>query len=174
MRLASIICVGAALLAPMCADATAQGRKRVPKFSDHPVKEIRTGKSAPLVLETEEQRNSITYYQAVANEGANFAGHYAVVMLGCGPACSVVDFLDTRTGKIISGEFSNSGWEQTHDAFRDVEFRRGSRLIVFAGRIDHKNPVGWHFYLFDNGKLKKLHTIVTKGDFRKPLSDWMK
>ena len=55
-----------------------------------------------------------------------------------------------------------------------MEFRRGSRLIVLAGQIDLKGPIGWHFYLFDNGKMKRLHTIVTKGDFRTPLQDWMK
>lgn len=166
--------LSAGLLAAQCLDAGAQGRKRVPRFSDYPVKEIRTGRSAQPILETDEQRNASTYYQAVADEGANFAGHYAVVILGCGSACSMVDYLDTRTGKIISGKFSNSGWRQYHDAFRDIEFRRSSRLIVFAGSIDDKQPVGWHFYLFDHGKLKRLDTIVTNGDFRKPLVEWMK
>ena len=83
-------------------------------------------------------------------------------------------FLDARTGKIISGSFTNSGWKQRHDAFREIEFRRGSRLIVFAGEIDEKRPNGWHFYLFDHGKLTRLHTVVTRGDFRKPLAGWMK
>jgi hypothetical protein len=26
----------------------------------------------------------------------------------------------------------------------------------------------------DRGKLKRLHTVVTRGDFRKPLATWMK
>ena len=166
--------LGATLLALLCLDAGAQQRKRVPRFSDYPVKEIYQGKTAAPILETDDQRLGSTYYQAVADGGVNFAGHYAVVMLGCGAGCSSIEFLDTRTGQITSGDFTNSGWKKFHDAFRDVEFRRNSRLIVFAGSIDQKGPAGWHFYLFDNGKLKRLHTIVTKGDFSKPLLDWMK
>lgn len=154
-------------------DAQAQSRKRVPRFEDYAVKQVHTGKSAEPILQTQEQQDGATYYRAVAEYGANFAGHYAVVALTCGPLCSMVDFLDTRTGRITPGTFSNSGWEQIHDAFRDIEFRRDSRLIVFAGAIDDKPPVGWHFYLFDNGRLKKLHTIVTGGDFRKPLQELM-
>ena len=174
MKQIAILGCCAVLLALLCLDAAAQQRKRVPRFSDYPVKEIYEGKSAPLVLDTEEQRSAITYYQAIADGGVNFAGHYIVVPLTCGPKCSMVEYVDARTGKFVSGEFSNSDWGQVHDAFRDAEFRRGSRLIVFAGVIDDKRPNGWHFYLFNNGKLKRLHTIVTHGDFRKPLSEWMK
>ena len=171
-RIAILGCC-AVLLALPCLDAAAQQRKRVPRFSDCPV-EIYQGKSAPLVLDTEDRRNSVTYYQAVADGGANFAGHYIVVPLTCGAKCSTVEYIDAKTGKFFSDQFFNSGWSQVHDAFRDAEFRRGSRLIVFAGVIDDKHPNGWHFYLFDRGKLKRLHTIVTNGDFRKPLSEWMK
>jgi hypothetical protein len=170
--IASLCCV-AGLAVALCVDAQAQGRKRVPRFEDYPVADAFRGKSADPILETQEQKDGATYYRAVAEYGANFAGHYAVVALTCGNACSMVDFLDAKTGKIVPGPFSNSGWKQYHDAFRDIEFRRDSRLIVFAGSIDDKRPLGWHFYLFDNGKLKKLHTIVTRGDFRKPLSQWM-
>lgn len=168
------VALSISLTAVAFGDAMAQTRKRVPRFEDYPVKEIYTGKSAPLVFDTDQQRDSTTYYQAVADGGASFAGHYAVVILRCGTDCSAIEFLDVRTGRLTPNDMTNSGWKQRHDGFRDIEFRRGSRLIAFAGEIDEKRPNGWHFYLFDNGKLKKLHTIVTKGDFRKPLSQWMK
>ena len=162
-------CVGLLL----CHEAAAQERKRVPRFEDYPVKEVYEGKSARPVLETEDQRGAVTYYQAVADGGTNFAGHYAVVTLTCGTGCIMADYLDTKTGRIISGKVANSGWGEKHDAFREIEFRRGSRLIVFAGQIDEKGPLGWHFYLFDRGRLKRLYTLPTQ-DFRKPLSEWMK
>ena len=174
MKRRALIGCCAGLLTLMCFEAMAQHRKRVPRFEDYPVTGIHEGKTAPLVLDNEEQRSAITYYQAIADGGTNFAGHYAVIPLTCGESCSQAEYLDVRTGRIIAGEFSNSGWRQINDRFRDVEFRRASRLIVFAGMIDEKPPNGWHFYLFDNGKLKRLHTIVTRGDFRKPLSDLMK
>jgi hypothetical protein len=170
VRLICAICVSALL----CIDAEAQGRKRVPRFEDYPVKQIHEGNSAKLILDTNEQRDAATYYQAIADGGTSFAGHYAVVPLTCGTACISADFLDTLSGKIIPGTFSNSGWQERHDAFREIEFRRGSRLIVFAGQIDQQGPLGWHFYVFDQGKMKRIHTIVTKGDFRKPLVEWMK
>ena len=69
-----------------------------------------------------------------------------MVPLTCGSACISADFLDTLTGQIIPGTFSNSGWKERHDAFREIEFRRASKLIVFAGQIDEKGPLGWHFY----------------------------
>ena len=163
----------AAVLVLLTFDAPAQGRKRVPRFEDYAVKEIYDGKSAKLALDTDEQRDSLIYYQAIADGGTSFAGHYAVATLTCGTGCVAHDFLDLRTGRIISGSLSNSGGTQTHDRFREIEFRRGSRMIVFAGRINDKGPLGWHFYEFNNGKLKRLHTVATK-DFRKPLSEWMK
>jgi hypothetical protein len=173
MRFASLaLC--AVLIGSACADADANPRKRVPRFEDYPVKEVFTGKSAPLVLETEDQRASATYYQAIADGGANFAGHYAVVILTCGNKCSGIEFLDVRTGRIIGNDLTNSGWKRTHDGFRDIEFRRASRLIAMAGQIDEKGPSGWHFYLFDNGKLRKVQRIVTRGDFRKPIEQWMR
>ena len=173
MTLVRLICAGVCLLALLGADAQAQGRKRVPRFEDYPVKEIHEGKTAKLVLETDDQRSAATYYQAIADGGTSFAGHYAVVPLTCGAACISADFLDTLTGEIIPGTFSNSGWKEHHDAFREIEFRRASRLIVFAGQIDQKGPLGWHFYVFEQGKMKRIHTLVTK-DFRKPFTEWMK
>ncbi len=167
-----ILCI--VLLGLSCLDADAQSRKRVPRFEDHPVKEVYTGKAAPLALDTDDRRSSSTYYQAIADGGTSFAGHYAIVMLSCGKNCSAIEYLDTQTGKLLPSDITNSGWKQVHDGFRDIEFRRASRLIVFAGEISEKRPSGWHFFLFDNGKLKRLHTIVTRGDFRKPLRDWMK
>ena len=173
MTLVRLICAGICVFALLCAEVEAQSRKRVPQFEDYPVKEIHQGKAAKLVLETEDQRSASTYYQAIADGGTSFAGHYAVVLLTCGAACISADFLDTLTGEIIPGTFSNSGWKEHHDAFREIEFRRSSRLIVFAGQIDQKGPLGWHFYVFDQGKMKRIHTLVTK-DFRKPLTEWMK
>jgi hypothetical protein len=163
----------ATAFAALGSDLAAQGSKRVPRFEDYPVKEIYQGKSAPLVFETNEQRDSVIYYQAIADGGTNFAGHYAVATLSCGTGCIAADILDLRTGKLTSVPFENSGWTEAHDRFREIEFRRASRLIVFAGRIDDKGPTGWHFFVFNNGKLNRVHTLVTK-DFRKPLAEWMK
>ncbi len=74
MTLVRLICAGICLFALLCLDADAQGRKRVPRFEDYPVKEIHQGKSAKLVLETEDQRSASTYYQAIADGGTSFAG----------------------------------------------------------------------------------------------------
>ena len=86
-----------------------------------------------------------------------------------GSTCVMADFLDTRTGKIVSGSFSNSGWQKHHRKFKPIEFRRDSRLIVFAGGLQEKPPVGWHLYVLDDGALRHLRTIETGGDFRKRL-----
>ena len=157
-----------------CVSASAQEKSRVPRFEEYSVKEVYKGKSARPILTTPKHRQYEIYITAVADGGANFAGHYAVIMLNCGDTCITADFLDLRSGKIVHRTFSASGWREHHDAFRKVEFRSDSRLIVFAGGISGKPPVGWHFFVFDNGKLKRVHSIDTGGDFRKPLSEWMK
>lgn len=168
-----IVWAAVCLLALTSLDASAQNRKRVPRFEDYPVKQIHEAKTAQLVLDTEDLRNSSTYYQAVADGGTNFAGRYAVAPLTCGENCVSADFIDTTSGRVIPGTFTNSGWSEHHDAFREIEFRRASRLIVFAGQIDREGPLGWHFYVLDSGSLKRIHTLRTK-DFRKPLAEWMK
>ena len=173
MNLVRSVLVSVCLFALAGFEVTARGRKPVPRFEDYPVKDIHQGPSDKLVFETEDQKSAATYYQAIADGGTSFAGHFAMVPLTCGKACISADFIDTLTGKIIPGTISNSGWTEHHDAFREVEFRRGSRLIVFAGQIDQTGPMGWHFYLFDDGAFKRIHTIRTE-DFRKPLTDWMK
>ena len=165
----AIFALCAALLAP--SEAAAQ--QKPPRFDDYPAKEVYSGKVAEPLLTTARHRDYRTYIRAVADGGANFAGHYAVIILNCGEACVTADFLDVRTGKVIPRAFSNSGWGKHHDAFRKVEFRRDSRLIAFPGGINGRPPLGWHFYVFDDGRLRRLHTIVTR-DFTKPLSEWIK
>lgn len=162
----------AGMIAAPAGDAEAQARKRVPRFEDFPVKEIYDGKSAALVL-ADEQRDSVIYYQAIADGGTNFAGHYAIATLTCGSGCIAAEIIDLRTGKLSPVPFENSGWTETHDRFREIEFRRGSRLIAFAGQLNNKGPTGWHFFVFNNGKFNRVHTLVTK-DFRKPLTEWMR
>ena len=172
-RIVILVCCAGVFASPSL-DVTAQEGGRVPRFDDYPVKEVYKGRSAVPVLTTPKHQQYEVYIRAVADGGANFAGHYAVIMLNCGDTCVTADFLDLRTGKIIHRTFSSSGWRDHHDAFRKIEFRSDSRLIVFAGGIGGRPPLGWHFYVFDGGRLKRLHTIVSRGDFRKPLSDWMK
>jgi hypothetical protein len=89
--------------------------------------------------------------------------------LPCGTTCRAPNILDLRTGRVIPCD-TISGWREYHDDFEPVIVRPDSRLIVFAGALREKPPVGYHYYVLDKGKLKFLRTVVTDGIFMEPLS----
>ncbi|MDQ3951321.1 MAG: hypothetical protein M3282_13390 [Gemmatimonadota bacterium] len=55
-----------------------------------------------------------------AAAGPNFAGHYTVVLWGCGTGCQVVAVVDARTGRLS---------KETLLTANGVQFRRDSRLL---------------------------------------------
>src|SRR5262245_47446544 len=121
-----------ASLAWLCFPATAEPAKDAPpKFRDYPAGPPYTGKPAPLRLTTPRQRDQRELYAAAAAGGVTFAGHYAIVGVGCGASCVAPDILDLRTGRTVEIPFTVSGWRDVHDKFEPVETKPDSRLIVF-------------------------------------------
>jgi len=55
-----------------------------------------------------------------AEEGANFAGHYRIVEIGCGTACQIRYMIDMRDGTVSNFNVGEL----------DIEFREDSRLII--------------------------------------------
>jgi hypothetical protein len=143
----------------------------LPKFKDHPVKTIFKGKPAKPRLDRETKRYYGHLYTSAAEEGVKFAGHYTIVERTCGSTCRIIDILDLKTGKTVKLDFASiSGWRDHHEAFEPVEVKADSRLIVFAGGRNEKAPVGYHYYVLENGRLKFLRTVDTDGLFLEPLS----
>ena len=152
----------------LSASAHAQGGG-APKFRDYPVKTIFKGKPAPPALETEFEQDRREYFEMAAERGVTFAGHYTVIRLPCGATCVDPVILDLQSGKTVKVGFSISGWRKYHKAFAPIVFRRDSALIVFLGARNEKLPLGYHYYVLENGALKLLRTIENDGNFLKPL-----
>ncbi len=73
-----------------------------PTFQDYKVADIYKGKPATPILRTPEDREYRTRIRRGASEGANFAGHYAVVILGCGTQCSSFLIVDVQNGRVFA------------------------------------------------------------------------
>jgi hypothetical protein len=100
-----------------CAFSRAQTPPR-PRFEDYPVNEVFTGKPAPPILATADQRmfrsrirNGLatqsdvwigSYKNPTKAKGPNFAGHYFVIRWGCGSQCVMMAIVDAKTGKVYN------------------------------------------------------------------------
>lgn len=96
--------------------------KGLPSFQDYKVATIYQGKPATAVLRTPDDRRYRTRIREGAGKGANFAGHYAVVMLGCGTQCASFLIVDVQNGRV----FARAQKEYTCEPYYQLD----SRLLV--------------------------------------------
>jgi hypothetical protein len=94
----------------------------LPAFQDYKVAHIYKGKPATPVLKTPADREYRTRIRRGAAEGANFSGHYAVVILGCGTQCSSFLIVDVQDGRV----FARAQKESTCQPYYNLD----SRLLV--------------------------------------------
>lgn len=96
-------------------------------FKDFPA-ELYKGKLADPDFSTNpDSKSFITRIKNECAKGINFAGHYTLVIWGCGSPCQSGVLVDRLTGKIYDGFVSELG----------SEFNKNSRMIVRnVGAID--------------------------------------
>ena len=81
--------------------------RRLPRFEDYPVNETRISHPAPVDLKSSpDARRFRTALQQGASKGPNFAGHYTVVIWGCGSPCKAFAIVDAKTGSVHFPGFS--------------------------------------------------------------------
>jgi hypothetical protein len=132
--------------------------KDLPKFSDFPPEKETSGKIAADIdwSSNERARTFKTRLREGLKRGANFNGHYAVIMQGCGSPCQVYWIVDVNNGK-VAGSF---------DAALGASYSLESSLIagnlvsdqelqaqiedgaLYARYID--------FYKVENGKMEEV------------------
>ncbi len=102
-------------------------------FKNYPVQEIYKGKPAPAKPAGGRAGKFRTRIKLGAKEGPNFAGHYTVVLWGCGSDCSGVAIVDAKTGEVfIDPEL----WTITTKVSQDtpkIQFRINSSLLIVEG-----------------------------------------
>jgi hypothetical protein len=94
---ANILTAGA--MASLLCVSVAHAQK-LPRFTDYPVSESFSGKTAPLVL-SGEARAFRTRLKEAAREKPNFAGHFIVTTWGCGTECVMGAVIDASTGRVF-------------------------------------------------------------------------
>lgn len=152
-------------LATGATQAQAQSNaQKPPRFSDYPVT-VYKGAKAPPVLDDETGRDYESIYRDASGKKIDAAGEYVRVYLPCGSSCVSPDLLNQRTGKRFDIPFTVSGWREVAEDFAPMMTRADSRLVVFQGARNEKGIVGRHYYIIDDGKLRHLQSVNTKGNF---------
>jgi hypothetical protein len=93
-----------------------------PQFDKYTVDKVYKGKPAVPVLRTPEDRQYRTRIRQGAKAGPNFAGHYTVIIIGCGTECASFVIVDAASGRV----FSRAQKEYTCSPI----FRVNSRLLT--------------------------------------------
>src|SRR5207249_3061777 len=72
-----------------------------PRFEDYPVKEIFRGEPKAVDLNSHPNAKK---FRTLLREGStgppNFAGHFKVIIIGCGIPCRRVALVDSKTGSV--------------------------------------------------------------------------
>jgi len=143
-----------------------------PRFEKYSA-DVYAGKPAPLNLRSHRlarmYRTSIR--EQLQEEGINFAGHYTIVVMGCGTGCSITAIVDARNGNAYFPRALN-GWsvEPGIYEFKENEdvrtFRADSRLLKIIGAprlsADEKwGPGGVYYYEWVNNQLRQVWADTT-------------
>lgn len=120
------------------------------RFSDYPVESMYTGPIAKLDTESSDAAKIFpTALRRQLDEGVNFAGHYALMMAGCGTECQVIVITDVISGKVIA----------ELNARRGVEYRADSELLILNQDSIYfeRDPFDLTLYQIVSGKLVRLN-----------------
>ena len=102
--------------------------KKAPQFSDYPVKEIYRGRPAAVKLASHPlARTFRTVLRDGAEKGPNFAGHFTVVLWGCGAGCQSFAIVEANSGKVM---FVTSKKEKIPEAVVGLDYRIDSSLFI--------------------------------------------
>ena len=140
----------------------------VPAFDQYRVTEPGfSGKPAPPVIKTAEDRRFRTRIREAAAGGPNFAGHFTVAEWGCGAGCVSLAIIDAATGSVYRGPFGILSWEMrkyegkyaaNDDKFQQLEYRIDSRLLVARGCPEEANCASY-FWEWTGSMFKLVRKI---------------
>lgn len=172
--------------------AAAQPRASpLPKFEDYPVKEVFDRNPHPPSLITPEQHRFRTRIREGVEKGwgvwidgewgkeqnrpgPNFAGHYIVVVWGCGAPCLMMAISNAKTGAVYNPPLSWTGglalpllvFPNSVGTDADVEYRRDSQLMIIKAtpHSDRPDAIPYAFYFLWQGEQWSLLRRVPIGD----------
>ena len=157
--LAVFACMAHATAARVSAQARpSRAAARAPKFEDYPVREVYKGPAAPVRLDGKRARLYRTRLREDSRTGPNFAGHYTVVIWGCGTGCAQMAVVDSKTGRVYFPPVEYMDIPDMEDAsVRSQWFRLDSRLLrITKNEYDALGSYTAFYYLFDGGRFRLL------------------
>ncbi|MDP4197158.1 MAG: hypothetical protein Q8940_19070, partial [Bacteroidota bacterium] len=139
----------------------AQTNTSLPKFEDYHIKNIYSGKTHTVAFHNNPQARMFrTVLRNGAIKGANFAGHYTVVIWGCGTSCQSFAIIDQIDGKVyFAKELSLVSYADYLEDDYGLKFRPDSRLLIVNGRPDEDRNKGRYYYEWKDNKLKLIKMI---------------
>jgi hypothetical protein len=139
---------------------------RTPQFIDYPAQPMRSGK-ASLRLSADDLMYR-TRYRNIHRGEPNFAGHYGVMVVGCGTDCTFLLVLDYQTGRAVNlGVPQGEALRSCDDHYLDTEglrvendyyFQLDSRMMVVGGRTND-NACSARFFVERSGHMELVREI---------------
>jgi hypothetical protein len=162
LALCALAAHGAVLIARGAVSTShAQARKAraespAPRFEDYPARGIYKGTPARVRLDSKMARMFRTRLREDSRSGPNFAGHYTVVIWGCGTGCAQMGVVDARTGRVYFPPLEYTDIpDMENEATRG--FRLDSRLLVLTrNHYDGRGGYAAYYYLFDDNRFRLL------------------
>jgi hypothetical protein len=153
------LCACAAYGATLGAQARkARAESPAPRFEDYPARGVYRGRPARVRLDSKQARMFRTRLREDSRSGPNFAGHYTVVIWGCGTGCAQMGVVDARTGRVYFPplEYMDIPDMETAESHAR-DFRLNSRLLVLTrNHYDGKGGYTAYYYLFDDNRFRLL------------------
>jgi hypothetical protein len=142
-----------------------------PRFQDFPASSATITKVAPVRLGSSKARLFRTVLRDGVAKGPNFAGHYAVVVWGCGASCSDLALVDTKSGEvhfdsnardIYTGHVEDEP-DEVSVQFWAARFQLNSRLLIVVGMPNEdESRDGVTYFDWTGSRLKLLRFVPQK------------
>lgn len=131
------------------------------EFARYPARVVQQRPHAPLV-QAGEARLYRTVIRDQAKTGPDFAGHFTMIMIGCGAGSVCPAIADTLTGKVYFPPEIRTVSVLMVDAegVESMNYRRDSRLLIIAGKTNEDSKsAGLRRYVWENGRLRLLNFV---------------
>lgn len=137
---------------------------RAPRYQDYTVTNGFKGKPPAVDLSSHsEARRFRTQLRRQTAEGANFAGHYRLVIWGCGTSCAQFAIVDCKTGHAyFSADLPYVTWTGWDGGDFGLQFRVDSRLLILCGSPQEEAKRGRFYYLWETNTLRLIRSDLKK------------
>jgi hypothetical protein len=126
-------------------------------FVQYPVNDAFQGTPVAPKLTSARQREFRSVLRSGAQQGPNFAGHYTVVIWGCGASCAQFAIVDAVTGRVYDPPFDGMTGDDGSGLLKGygLHFRLSSSLLVAVGCPQEKD-CATRFYEWSGDRLVLL------------------